>query len=85
MQLRSEIYTACEIAGLDYRGIDLCFGFGEFWHGYHDWISITATVGDDRFRVRFRLKDLDRRYIPENKLLIKLLNRALQHSIYGEV
>ena len=84
IQMESEIYCACVVAGLDYREIKLSFGFGEFWHGYHDWIVVTAKVGEDYFRERFRFKDLGRRSIPLGKLLIKLINRALQHSIYGE-
>lgn len=84
MQLRSEIYMACVVAGLDYREIKLSFGFNEFWHGYHDWVVVTAKVGDDYFRERFRFQAINRRHVPLGKLLIKLINRALQHSIYGE-
>ena len=82
-QVRDEVLSALVIAGLDPFDFAVTVEFNHFWGGYSDYCLVVATVGGDRFAERIRFKDLDRRHVPQRRLLISLINRALQQSIYG--
>ncbi len=83
VQLCSEIWAGCVVAGLDIRGIDVTVDVEQYWGGRQDWVVIKAHANDWHCGERFRWKDMDHRGVPMVKLVIKLINRALQHSIYG--